>query len=134
MKVTIEQIESKIKDESYLVLPDGRTTLCILNLQNGYSIKGLATCIDDLEFDLKLGRKYAREDAVRQVWPLEGYLLAETLFNKFVDEPITLNEVSKLANKEFDKAFAKIKKPHWTQTLEGKKKMAMRRKRSRKNG
>jgi hypothetical protein len=80
MKVTIEQIETKIKDETYLVLPDGRTTLCILTLENGFTIKGGSSCVDSEEFDLMLGRAYSREDAVKQIWAFEGYLLAEKLF------------------------------------------------------
>jgi hypothetical protein len=79
MKVTLDGIKAKIKGETYLVLPDGRTTLCILDLENGYTIKGLSACVDPAEFDLNLGRKYAFEDAIRQIWPLEGYLLAEKM-------------------------------------------------------
>ena len=82
MKVTLEGIQAKIKGETYLVLPDGRTTLCMLTLENGYTIKGLSACVDAAEFNLDLGRKYALEDAIRQIWPLEGYLLAESLFQK----------------------------------------------------
>lgn len=85
-KVTIELIESKIKGESYLVLPDGRTTLCILNMENGYTIKGLSACVDASNFDLQIGRKFAREDAVRQIWPLEGYLLAQRLHDSSLDK------------------------------------------------
>lgn len=54
----------------------------------------------------------------------------------------TKQEVNVAINNEFDKELAKFqkqsaivetpKKLHWTQTLEGKKKMAMRRKRSSK--
>ncbi len=80
MKVTLEGIKAKIKGETYLVLPDGRSTLCILDLENGYSVKGLAACVDAAEFDRDIGRKFAFEDAVRQIWPLEGYLLAEQIF------------------------------------------------------
>jgi hypothetical protein len=79
MKVTLDGIKAKIKGETYLVLPDGRTTLCILDLENGYTIKGLSACVDPAEFDLNLGRKYAFEDAFKQIWALEGYLLAERL-------------------------------------------------------
>jgi hypothetical protein len=79
MKVTLEGIKAKIKGETYLVLPDGKSTLCILDLENGYTIKGLSACVDAAEFDLNLGRKYAFEDAIRQIWPLEGYLLAEKI-------------------------------------------------------
>jgi hypothetical protein len=88
MKVTLDGIKAKIKGETYLVLPDGRTTICQLTMENGYSINGHSACVDPREFDRDLGRKYAFEDALRQIWPLEGYLLAETLFNKFIDEPV----------------------------------------------
>lgn len=80
MKVTLDGIKAKIKGETYLVLPDGKSTLCILTLENGYTIKGLSACVDPAEFDLNMGRKIAFEDALRQIWPLEGYLLAEKMY------------------------------------------------------
>lgn len=80
MKVTLEGIKAKIKSETYLVLPDGRTTLCMLTLENGYTIKGLSACVDPAEFNLDQGRFFAFEDALRQIWPLEGYLLAEKMY------------------------------------------------------
>lgn len=116
MRVTIEQIESKIKGETYLVLPDGRTTLCQLELQNGYTINGYSACVDAKEFDRDLGRKYARQDAVNQIWPLEGYLLAEKMYWDNA-RPVATNPAKKL---------------HWTQTPEGKKKMAARNRRGKK--
>lgn len=79
MKVTLDGIKAKIKGETYLVLPDGRTTICQLTMENGYSINGHSACVDPREFDRDLGRKYAFEDALRQIWPLEGYLLAQQL-------------------------------------------------------
>lgn len=82
MKVTLDGIKAKIKGETYLVLPDGRTTLCILDLENGYTIKGLSACVDPAEFNLDLGRKYAFEDAFKQIWALEGYLLAEKMYGR----------------------------------------------------
>jgi hypothetical protein len=106
MKVTLDGIKAKIKGETYLVLPDGRTTLCILELENGYTIKGLSACVDPAEFDLNLGRKYALEDAIRQIWPLEGYLLAETLFQdaNFGMSKVELNiEVQRQFNSELRK-------------------------------
>jgi hypothetical protein len=80
MKVTLDGIKAKIKGETYLVLPDGRSTLCILDLENGFSVKGISACVDPAEFDLSLGRKYAFEEAFQKIWPLEGYLLAQKLF------------------------------------------------------
>ena len=78
--VTLEGIKAKIKAECYLILPDGRTTVCMLTLENGYTIKGLSACVDAANFDMDIGRKIAFEDALRQIWPLEGYLLAEKLY------------------------------------------------------
>ncbi len=82
MKVTLDGIKAKIKGETYLVLPDGRTTICQLTMENGYTLNGYSACVDPAEFNRDLGRKYAFEDALRQIWPLEGYLLAETIHSK----------------------------------------------------
>lgn len=79
-KVTIESIIAKIKGETYIVMPDGRTTICQLTLANGYTINGTSACVDASNFDMNIGRKIAFEDALRQIWPLEGYLMAEKLF------------------------------------------------------
>ena len=79
-RVTREGIEAKIVDKQYLVLPDGRSTLCILTLENGFTVKGFSACVDIDNFDLVMGRYIAFEDAFRQIWALEGYLLAEKLY------------------------------------------------------
>lgn len=115
-KVTLEGINSKIKGETYIVLPDGRTTLCILDLENGYTIKGLSACVDPANFDLTTGRKFAREDAVRQIWPLEGYLLQQRLYE--------LGQATKDAREAVEK---------WSATQAGRKVVAKRVLRKRKD-
>jgi len=104
-KVTLEGIKAKIKDECYIVLPDGRTTICMLSLENGYTIKGISACVDASNFDIDLGRKYAHEDAIRQIWPLEGYLLAQRLFEN-PPAPLTTKSILEtsydLLNKEIE--------------------------------
>jgi hypothetical protein len=154
MGVTLEQIKGKIVGETYIVMPDGRTTLCQLTLENGYSINGMSACVDAKDFDRDTGRRYAYEDAVRQIWPLEGYLLAEKMYwenaKPLASNPpkrITMNpqqvEAMKAAGVWNDKqkrndaieGYAKLdKKPHWTQTAKGKKIMAQRRTRGKKLG
>lgn len=79
-KVTKMGIQEKIIDQQYIVLPDGRSTLCILTLQNGFTVKGFSACVDIDNFDLVMGRDIAFEDAFRKIWELEGYLLAEKLY------------------------------------------------------
>lgn len=105
-KITYEGIKAKIKSETYLVLPDGRTTLCMLTLENGYTIKGLSACVDAANFDLDLGRKYAYEYAIRQIWPLEGYLLAQRLYENpsvTMTAPSVLEEAKKQLDAEIEK-------------------------------
>ena len=81
MKVTLDGIKAKIKGETYLVLPNGRTTVCQLTLENGFTVEGYSACVDPSEFNLNIGRMFAFEDAVKKIWPLEGYLLAEEMHN-----------------------------------------------------
>lgn len=77
--VTMQGILDKITGATYHLLPNGRTTVCQLTLTNGYTVEGLSACVDIANYNRALGEKYAYEDALRKVWPLEGYLLAERL-------------------------------------------------------
>lgn len=112
-KVTLEQIKSKIKSEMYLVLPDGKSTLCVLTMENGYTIKGLSACVDASNFNIDIGRVIAYEDAIRQIWPLEGYLLAQRLHEAppvTLTVPSVLEEAHKQLEAEIKKAKAKQSK------------------------
>lgn len=54
-------------------------SICILVMQNGFTIIGKAAPASPANFDRNLGIKLAYEDAVRQVWPLMGYALRDRL-------------------------------------------------------
>lgn len=81
MKTSIDKpyIESRIKDVDYLVMKDGRTTICTITMANGFTVNGFSACVSAENFDAALGRKYSYEDAFDKLWPFEGYLLAERL-------------------------------------------------------
>jgi cell division protein YceG involved in septum cleavage len=129
MQVTLDQIYGKIRSETYVVLNDGRTTVCQLTLQNGYTVNGMSACVDAKDFDRDTGRKYAYENAVQAIWPLEGYLLAEKMFQDSEDQRIIDDMFIKSGNSQI---VALKKKPHWTQTPEGKKILANRKPRGKK--
>jgi hypothetical protein len=76
--VTKETIEAKIKEVSYAV--QGVHTICYLTLQNGFTVTGQSACADPRNFNEELGRKIAYDNAFREIWPLEGYLLKEKLW------------------------------------------------------
>lgn len=54
-------------------------SVCILVMQNGFVVIGKAAPASAKNFNRDLGRKFAYEDAIRQLWPLEGYALRERL-------------------------------------------------------
>lgn len=54
-------------------------TICVLVLRNGYTVTGTSACASPANFDADVGKRLARQDAVRQVWPLLGYALRDRL-------------------------------------------------------
>lgn len=80
LTVTLNGIMDKVRSATYTVLPNGRTTICQLTLQNGFTVEGKSACVDIANFNKALGEKYAYEDAIRKIWELEGYLLAEMIY------------------------------------------------------
>lgn len=78
--VTASDIHAKIKASSYVLLPDGRTTICMLTLENGFTVRGESSCVDITRYNQALGEKYAFENAFDKIWQLEGYLLTQRRF------------------------------------------------------
>ncbi|MGI9303742.1 MAG: Gp49 family protein [Gammaproteobacteria bacterium] len=56
-------------------------TICIATCRNGYLIVGKAACVNPDNYDPDLGERLAFDDCVRQVWPLEGYLLKQRFYD-----------------------------------------------------
>lgn len=54
-------------------------SICILVMQNGFTVIGKSAPASPANFNPQLGRKLAYEDAVRQLWPLMGYALRDKL-------------------------------------------------------
>lgn len=76
-KVTKEDVEAAIERVEYVVLPDGRTTIALCFLDNGFTVRGESACVVLAEFDAELGQRYALEDAKSQVWRFLGFRLAD---------------------------------------------------------
>lgn len=94
-RVTLANIEASVDATHYFtgrqavvmtappgqhVHPDlGTLTICLLVMKNGFTIIGKAAPASPDNYNADLGRKYAYEDAVRQVWPLMGFALRDRL-------------------------------------------------------
>lgn len=95
-RVTLQDIEASITDCCYFTASDGfnganflpgieppaalrMLTLCVLTLDNGFTVLGESACASPENFDSDVGRRIARADAVRKVWPLLGFALKTRL-------------------------------------------------------
>jgi hypothetical protein len=98
-RVNKADIEANIRSEFYFTGADGvlgesqlgtkpalhtnmhLLTFCVLVLRNGARVVGInygPVC--EQNFSAEDAKKYAREDAIEQIWPLMGYALREQLF------------------------------------------------------
>lgn len=79
-RVTLDHLHSLIKSEEYISPTSQPTmTICVLVLKNGFVVVGKSAVADPCNFNAELGKRFSKEDAVRQMWPLEAYLLREKL-------------------------------------------------------
>jgi hypothetical protein len=98
-RVTHEDIEANIASEHYFTAKNGADheeavnsrcyttsgaalgllTFCVLVLRNGFTVTGESACVSPENFDAKIGRDVARQNAVEKMWPLMGYALKEKL-------------------------------------------------------
>lgn len=79
-RVTLAAMEAKV-DVVQFFRPalSLQLTICVMRLTNGWVLVGKSAPADPANFNQELGEKFAREDCIRQMWPLEGYLLREDL-------------------------------------------------------
>lgn len=96
-RVSLSDMESKIEAEHYFTAgqacyalgdkpPASRDydpldvlTICILVMRNGFTLIGKSAPASPENFDREKGQRFAYEDAIKQLWPLEGYALRERL-------------------------------------------------------
>lgn len=110
-KITQELIDATIVSKTFIVLPDGVTTICQLILKNGFSVLGSSACVDPTNFNLQMGRDIAFKNAQDKVWQLEGYLLKEEMFRASVKIPVTITASAPEAVKVSETASKKTPKP-----------------------
>lgn len=94
-RVTLANIEAAIEHTFYftghravlMTSAVGRTvpreletlTICLMVLKNGFTVVGKSAAASPENFDAEVGRKFAYDDGVRQLWPLMGFALRDKL-------------------------------------------------------
>ena len=80
-RLTPRLIEETIKDAQFHKLTEV-LTVCVLTLQNGFTVTGESACVSPANYNAEIGEKIAKDNAMEKIWALEGYLLKEKLYNK----------------------------------------------------
>ncbi len=78
-RLTVENLEARITAKEFTRSETGTMTMCILTMENGFQVLGKSACADPANYNKQIGEKVAYDDAFRQLWALEGYLLREHL-------------------------------------------------------
>lgn len=79
MRAAFWPIPPKLEDVEAIPQELDLLTICVLVLDNGFTVHGISGVASPENFDAEIGRKIARQNAINQIWPLEGYLLREKL-------------------------------------------------------
>ena len=105
-RVTPADIEANIASEHYFTAADGARmspdgnwpihklntgslgllTFCALVLRNGFTVYGASACASPENFNAEIGRRIARENAEREIWPLLGFRLRDELARPVLTE------------------------------------------------
>lgn len=97
-RITMTDIEANIKNQVFFTGADGYKgatgknalgmigggslellTLCVITLNNGFTVVGQSSCASPQNFNADIGKRIAREDAIRQIWSLMGFELRSKL-------------------------------------------------------
>ena len=101
-RVALADIEAAIAhEENFHPETIPHLTICVIVLKNGWAEVGKSAPADPENFDAALGLKFAREDAIRKLWPLFGFHLREKSHRDIVyrdrDHERPFNPVSEAA-------------------------------------
>jgi hypothetical protein len=76
-RVTEESIKAKIASVEYSFI--GTSTVCMITMVSGFKFFGTSTPASPSNYDTEIGQRYAYDNAFKQIWTHEGYLLRERL-------------------------------------------------------
>lgn len=80
-RVTEEGLKARISLIEYAnpFTCNPQLTICAITMKNGFTVIGKSAPASPLNFDPEVGKRYAYEDAFKQLWALDAYLLKERM-------------------------------------------------------
>ncbi len=80
-RLTPDIIDSLIKEKAFHKLTDV-LTVCVLTLQNGFTVTGESACASPANYNQQIGEDIAFTNARDKIWPLAGYALKQKLYEE----------------------------------------------------
>lgn len=80
--ITEAQVLAKIVKKTFTRMPSGRTIVCEITMQNGFTARGESSVVLEGYGDPEVGKSQALVRAVQSVWSYEAYLLREVLYQQ----------------------------------------------------
>jgi hypothetical protein len=81
-RVTPAMLDAAIAAVNFLEYGGTTLTICVIKLRNGFTVTGESACADPANYNPEIGRKVAYYKARDKIWPLEGYLLRQHLYEQ----------------------------------------------------
>lgn len=89
-RISLDYIEGQVLQETFTrgaLLP--LMTICEMQFKNGFVVLGKSAPADPENFNAELGQRFAREDALRQSWPLFAFALRNEMCGINVTKDLT---------------------------------------------
>lgn len=107
-RVSADDMKRRIVGEAYYPSKlNSVATCCELLLDNGFVLFGQSAPADPAAFDREKGKIFAKEDALKKLWPVLGFLLCEDIANETSRTPPKKTSEPVL-DAEFEEAGAKV--------------------------
>lgn len=82
-RVALNAMQQKVKSVEFVYPACAQhMTVAMVELENRFVLVGKSAPADPKNFDVEVGKRFALDDALRQLWQLEGYLLREKLHQR----------------------------------------------------
>lgn len=81
-RVRPTDLDDAIREIQFHVFTGSQLTVCVLTLQNGFTVTGESACASPENFDVDIGRNIAFDNAKQKIWPLLGYVLKQKLHER----------------------------------------------------
>ncbi len=59
-----------------------KTTVCCLTLQNGFEVVGTSAFVDPTDYDLEVGKEWAKKAALSKLDEYDGFLRQQRMYCK----------------------------------------------------